>query len=112
MRTSSSPRLASILALSGTLAGVAALWAGCVGGGGGDGGGGVVYDDGPTYVEGGVWADGGGRGWYGHDRGAAYVHPTGRSRPEEHAPAQHAESRPAPAAAAHDSGGRPDDHHK
>ena len=51
------------------------LSAGCVG----PGGGGVVYGGG-TWFDDGVWVEGGGRGWYGGNRGAAYVHPGGGDR--------------------------------
>jgi hypothetical protein len=47
-------------------------WTGCVGPGDGDVG--VVYGGGPWFSDG-VWVDGGGRGWYGGHRDAAYAHP-------------------------------------
>ena len=48
---------------------------GCVGYVGDDGGDyGVVYGGPDVWVHDDVWLNGGGRGWYGHDRGA-YVHP-------------------------------------
>jgi hypothetical protein len=53
-------------------------WIGCVGPGEGgvSYGGGVVYGDGPWFQDD-LWLDGGGRGWYGNNRGGAYVHPGG-----------------------------------
>jgi len=48
-------------------------WIGCVGvAGSGE----VVYGDGPWFRND-IWLDGGGRGWYGGNRGGAYVHPGG-----------------------------------
>jgi hypothetical protein len=73
----------------GTMAIMAAQWAGsgCAVGVGDGGGYGVAY--GPdVWVHDDVWLNGGGRGWYGRNDGA-YVHPD-RGHP--------AASRPAPAA--------------
>jgi hypothetical protein len=108
MRTISSFRFAPALTFVVALAGMQLAWTGCVADGGG--GGGVVYGGDTTYIDGGVWADGGGRGWYGRNQGAAYVHPAAsRSAPA------HAEAPRSSGGESHDSGGHSggsDDHRK
>src|SRR5580704_5701301 len=95
----------NIFLVSLLFAGLEFAWTGCVGPG--DGGGvvyGGVYGGGPWYQDG-VWVDGGGRGWYGGHRDAAYAHPAGRPAARAVGHAAPSGGHAAPSGGGHGGGG-------